>query len=184
MHESEAAHDAVRRDPIDIHPYDTAWPESFEQQRLQVEPVLRPWLIGSVEHVGSTAVPGLPAKPIIDMMAMVPSYEQAQGAVAAMREIGWTQVVEAGDEELRRWSFCYPEPAWRTHHLHVVEYVSQLGRDCLAFRDHLRHHPDDARRYAEIKQSLAAVHHDDRPAYRAGKAPFIEDIMRRASVQH
>lgn len=184
MHESDAAHDAVRRDPITIVPYDHAWAESFEQQRQAVEPALRPWLIGAVEHVGSTAVPGLPAKPIIDMMAMVADYEQARDAIPAMEAIGWTFVWEDGDHELRRWSFCRPDPAWRTHHLHVVEYVSQLGRDCLAFRDHLRHHPDDAASYAAVKRDLAALHHDDRPAYRAGKAPFIEDIMRRASVQH
>lgn len=184
MHESDAAHEAVRRDPIEIVPYDKDWTASFEQERRRVEPALRPWLIGSVEHVGSTAVPGLSAKPIIDMMAMVASYEDARGAIAAMEAVGWTHVWESGDEELRRWSFCYPDPAWRTHHLHVVEYVSQLGRDCLAFRDHLRHHPEDAQRYADIKQSLASLHHDDRPAYRSGKAPFIEEIMRRASVEH
>lgn len=184
MHESDAAHDAVRRDPIEIVPYDKDWPVSFEQERRRIEPALRPWLIGAVEHVGSTAVPGLSAKPIIDMMAMVASYEDARGAVAAMEAAGWTHVRESGDEELRRWSFCYPDPAWRTHHLHVVEYVSQLGRDCLAFRNHLRHHLEDAQSYAGIKQSLAVLHHDDRPAYRAGKAPFIEDIMRRASVEH
>lgn len=182
MLDEHAARTAVRRDPITIVPYDPRWPELFERERGRVEAALRPWLIGPVEHVGSTAVPGLPAKPIIDMVARVADYEAAAGAVAAMDEIGWRYVRAPGDEELRRWSFCFPDPAWRSHHLHVVEYVSQLWRDCQAFRDHLRGHPDEAAVYAEIKKGLAARDHEDRTAYRAGKTPFIETIMRRAAV--
>jgi GrpB-like predicted nucleotidyltransferase (UPF0157 family) len=168
---------AVRQDPIELVPYDAAWPASFELQREQVADALAPWLIGSVEHIGSTSVPGLAAKPIIDMLARVADYD-AGDLVAAMQTIHWVRAPEPDDRESRKWSFCFPSTAWRTHHLHVVEDRSPGWPTWIAFRDHLRTHPADAAEYARIKLTLAAVDDRDRPAYRAGKAPFIEEIVR------
>jgi GrpB-like predicted nucleotidyltransferase (UPF0157 family) len=75
--------------------------------------------------------------------------------------------------------FCFPGVARRTHHLHVVVHQSAAWRTWLAFRDHLRSHPTDAAEYARIKRDLAAANQHDRPAYRSGKAPFIQDLIRR-----
>lgn len=163
-----------RRDPITIVDYDPRWPELFGQQRQRVEAILLPWLTAPVEHIGSTAVPGLAAKPIIDMLAVVSDYDPVAAAIATMREIGWAHAPEPEDEAQRKLSFCHPDPAWRTHHLHVVEHSSPGWRTWLAFRDHLRANPQEAQAYASLKRELAARDATDRPAYRSGKAPFIE----------
>jgi GrpB-like predicted nucleotidyltransferase (UPF0157 family) len=172
------AHAAPRRDPITIVPYHEGWPAAFERERVRVETTLRRrWLVGPVEHVGSTSVPGLPAKPIIDMLARVADH--GVDVVTAMAAIGWTHAPEPGDAADRKWSFCFPDVAWRTHHLHIYEARSSAWPPLLAFRDHLRSHPDDAAAYARVKTALAAADAHDRPRYRAGKAPFIQDLLRR-----
>ncbi|MCM4078928.1 GrpB family protein [Paractinoplanes hotanensis] len=165
----------MRQDPIKILPYDVSWPDAFEQQRARVEPALLPWLTGPVEHIGSTAVPGLAAKPIIDMLARIDSYD-AGGIEQTLAALGWVHAPEPGDAEKRKWSFCYPDEARRTHHLHIYENSADVWPRLLAFRDHLRTHQADAAAYAELKQSLAAEDSHDRPRYRAGKAPFIESL--------
>jgi GrpB-like predicted nucleotidyltransferase (UPF0157 family) len=128
--------------------------------------------------VGSTAIPGLAAKPIIDMLALVRDFDKTAGIVADLGDIGWVHAPEPGDRERRKWSFCFPDVAWRTHHLHIWEIRSPDWRRLLLFRDHLRRHPDLAAEYARIKAELAAADDHDRPRYRSGKAPFIEDILR------
>ncbi|MCA2216607.1 GrpB family protein [Jidongwangia harbinensis] len=173
------AHPAPRRDPIAIVPYREDWPAAFERERLRLEAALRQWLVGPVEHVGSTAVPGLPAKPIIDMLARV--RDHGADVVPAMAAVGWAHAPEPGDAAARKWSFCFPDVAWRTHHLHVFEARSSRWPPLLAFRDHLRSHPADAAAYARVKAALAAADPHDRPRYRAGKAPFIEDLLHRLS---
>jgi GrpB-like predicted nucleotidyltransferase (UPF0157 family) len=91
-----------RRDPIKIVPYDGSWPVSFDQQRTRVEGALGSHLVGSVEHIGSTAVPGLPAKPIIDMLGRVADFDATAGIVADMEGIGWVHAPEPGDRALRK----------------------------------------------------------------------------------
>jgi GrpB-like predicted nucleotidyltransferase (UPF0157 family) len=167
----------VRLDEIVIVPYDPRWPELFAQQRDAVAAALAPVLVGPVEHIGSTAVPGLAAKPIIDMLARVTDHRAAAACRAAMARIGWTHAPEPADEQLRRWSYCFPDAARRSHHLHVVEHASTGWPTWLAFRDRLRADPAAAGRYAALKADLAARDRHDRPAYRAGKAPFIEGVL-------
>ncbi|MET0495978.1 MAG: GrpB family protein [Actinoplanes sp.] len=178
---NESRVDRRRRDPIAIVPYDRAWPEAFDQQRSRVKPVLRPWIVGPVEHIGSTSIPGMAAKPIIDMLARTPDYQRTTGIVAAMADIGWTHAPEPGDEHARKWSFCFPDIGWRTHHLHIFESAADW-QSLLAFRDHMRTHPDDAAEYGRLKTLLAAADAQDRPRYRAGKAPFIQDLLKRIAA--
>jgi GrpB-like predicted nucleotidyltransferase (UPF0157 family) len=170
----------TRRDPIEIVPYRDEWPALFERERSRVELALLPWLTAPVEHIGSTAVPGLAAKPIIDMLARVPAYDGGDFA-AALATVGWTHAPEPGDEPKRKWSFCFPVVAWRTHHLHIHEDASPFWPTLLTLRDHLRTHPADAAEYARLKQALATDDAHDRPRYRAGKAPFIEHLLQRAT---
>lgn len=170
----------VRRDPIVIRTYDAAWATAFREQAQAIEDALPGWLTAPIEHIGSTAVPGLPAKPIIDMLAIIPDYDRFAAAVARLERIGWVHAPEPADRERRRWSLCFPDAAHRTHHLHVVEHDSDGWRDWLLFRDFLRTHPDAAARYAACKQRLAKADSDDRAAYRAGKAPLITELMDQA----
>lgn len=169
----------MRLDPIVIRPYDEAWPGAFEHERQRVAAVLAPWTTRPIEHIGSTAVRALPAKPIIDMLAIVADIDAAQEATTPMQRIGWRHAPEPFDAADRKLSFCYPSVERRTHHLHVVEERMPDWRDWLAFRDYLRSHPDVAQEYAELKQDLARQYGQDpneRAAYRAGKAEFIQRV--------
>jgi GrpB-like predicted nucleotidyltransferase (UPF0157 family) len=175
--------DVMRSDPIVIVDYDPAWATDFETERGRVEGAMEPWLLRPVEHIGSTAVPGLAAKPIVDMVAVVGNIEEAAGAAAALRSIGWVHAPEPGDAVGRRLSFCSPSIEYRTHHLHVVENVSDSWRHWIAFRNYLRAHPRAANEYADLKRSLAdefGSNPNERDAYRKGKAAFIQAMTARA----
>jgi GrpB-like predicted nucleotidyltransferase (UPF0157 family) len=173
----------MRRDPIVIVDYDPAWPAMFEAERARVQPAMDRWLVRPIEHVGSTAIPGLAAKPIIDMVAVVGDIDAARHAGEALGPLGWIHAPEPGDAAGRRLSFCAPSVAFRTHHLHVVEDESEGWRGWLAFRDHLRLHPEIAADYAALKRNLAdryGADPNERDAYRNGKAAFITNITGRA----
>jgi GrpB-like predicted nucleotidyltransferase (UPF0157 family) len=169
----------MRRDRIVIAPYDPDWPRAFERQRDRIEPVLRPWLVRRVEHMGSTSVPGMPAKAIIDMLAVIRDIDDVQQLMGSLHALGWLHAPEPGDDQRRFRSFCTPSIANRTHHLHVVEMASEQWRGRLAFRDHLRGHPGLAGAYGALKRELAAHHGADpnrRDDYRNGKARFIAEV--------
>jgi GrpB-like predicted nucleotidyltransferase (UPF0157 family) len=104
----------------------------------------------------------MPAKPIIDMVAVVSRIADVHDAVDPLRAVGWVDAPEPGDDEHSRHSFCMPTIANRTHHLHVIEESSDGWPGLLAFRDYLRVHPGLASGYAALKRELAAVHGADR----------------------
>jgi GrpB-like predicted nucleotidyltransferase (UPF0157 family) len=170
----------VRQDPIVIQPYDPRWAQDFEIQRAALEAVLAGLLVAPVEHIGSTSVPGLPAKPIIDMLAVTDDYTGFAPALGDLERIGWVHAPEPGDAEHRKWSVCYPTVQHRTHHLHVVEHGSTSWRDWLLFRDYLRTHTEAAQQYAALKSDLAAADREDRVRYRSGKAPMIGALLEQA----
>jgi GrpB-like predicted nucleotidyltransferase (UPF0157 family) len=111
----------VRHDPIVIGPHDPSWPASFDEQRRRITPVLRDHLTQDIEHMGSTAVPGLPAKDIVDMLAVVAEIDAVLDAIGPMASLGWQHAPEPADAADRRLSFCFPSVEHRSHHLHVVE---------------------------------------------------------------
>jgi GrpB-like predicted nucleotidyltransferase (UPF0157 family) len=160
--------------PIELVDYDQSWPSKFANESNRVHSVLRPWLAGPIEHVGSTAIPGMPAKPVIDLMAAVHSLEAAKPAIDALTEIGYCYFPYRPD--VMHW-FCKPSPAFRTHHLHLVPLGSQRWVECLTFRDTLRCDAALAREYAELKMRLAKTFQFDREAYTDGKTPFIHKIL-------
>jgi GrpB-like predicted nucleotidyltransferase (UPF0157 family) len=160
--------------PVIIEPYDSAWPKRFESERLVLAPVLAPWLVGPIEHVGSTAVPGLPSKPIIDIMAAVQDLPSSLAAIEALKPLSYCYFEYRA--EVMHW-FCKPSDLVRTHHLHLVPSNSQLWRDRLAFRDRLRADAATRRSYAELKLVLAAKHRDDREAYTDAKTDFIRSVL-------
>jgi GrpB-like predicted nucleotidyltransferase (UPF0157 family) len=156
---------------VEIHAYDPAWPQRFAAERPAVERTLAPWLVGAVEHVGSTAVGGLAAKPVVDMLAGVRSLEESRPCIDLLSADGWCWAPYR--EEVEHW-FCRPSPKHRTHHLHVVEHAGQLWNDMLVFRDALRADEGLRDRYAELKRELAERHPNDREAYTEAKAAFVE----------
>lgn len=163
--------------PVHIEPYDPSWPAQFERERALLASVLAEWLVGPIEHVGSTAVRGLAAKPVIDIMAGVGSLASSQPAIAVLEQHGYCYAPYK--TEVMHW-FCKPSPEIRTHHLHLVPFESERWREPLTFRDALRSRPEVAREYERLKRELAEKHRHDREAYTEAKWPFIASVLRSA----
>ena len=165
-------------DLVRIVPYDPAWPAEFEAERALLEPVLAPWLAGEIHHVGSTSVPGLGAKPVIDILAEVSSLEESRAAIEPLRELSYWWFPY--QEERMNW-FCKPSPEHRTHHLHLVVPGSEAWREELAFRDALRAEPETARAYEELKRRLADEH-ATRPRGVHGREDRVRRVRARAGA--
>jgi GrpB-like predicted nucleotidyltransferase (UPF0157 family) len=158
---------------IRIATYDAAWPSRFEAERALLAPILAPWLAGPIEHIGSTAVPGLAAKPVIDIMAAVASLDASRDAIHSLEALSY-QYFPYKPESMH-W-FCKPGPALRTHHLHLVPFGSDLWRERLAFRDRLREDAALRGEYEALKRELAGLHRKDREAYTDAKAAFVARV--------
>jgi len=161
--------------PIEIVQYDPSWPSKFEAECASLQAVLAPWLAGPIEHVGSTAIPNMPAKPVIDIMAAVVSLEESRPAINALPESGYVYFPYRPD--IMHW-FCKPSAAFRTHHLHLVPLGSKRWLECLTFRDAIRRDQALAAEYAALKKRLAEMFRFDREAYTDGKTPFVERVLR------
>ena len=159
---------------VEIHPYDPAWPERFAAQSQSVERILAPWLVAPVEHVGSTSVPGLAAKPVVDMLVGVRSLDESRPCIDLLSADGWLWAPYR--EDIEHW-FCRPSPQERTHHLHVVVHGGPEWLDMLDFRDALRGDDTLRDRYAALKQELAGRHPDDREAYTEAKSAFVQAAL-------
>jgi GrpB-like predicted nucleotidyltransferase (UPF0157 family) len=160
--------------PIELVEYDPNWPDRFAAEKVLLAAVLRPWLAGPIEHIGSTAIPGMRAKPVIDIMAPVASVEASRPAISAVAQLNYVYFPYRA--EIMHW-FCKPSAAFRTHHLHLVPLGSQRWKDCLAFRDAIRSNADWANEYRALKRQLAAEFKFDREAYTEGKSPFVQRVL-------
>jgi GrpB-like predicted nucleotidyltransferase (UPF0157 family) len=172
----------VSNEVIDVVPYDPEWPRRFDAERALLERVLAPWLEGGIHHIGSTAIPRIAAKPIIDMMAGVRDLEEARSAY----------------EPLSKQSYIYaPHRPGIAHHfskpslrfaemrfnLHLTEPESDLWRERLAFRDALRADSALAAEYEALKLRLAEARGDDTAAYTTGKRDFVGRVLASAGLQ-
>lgn len=156
--------------------HDPAWHERFVAQRDVLSRLLTPWLAAPPEHVGSTAVPGLRAKPVVDIVAPVVSLDEAQAAVPVLEADGWLFWADDPNRSYRLW-FLRPTPAERTHHLYLMQHNHPELRGLLLFRDALRDDPALRRDYAALKQRLAEQHRTDRDAYTDAKSDFIRSVI-------
>jgi GrpB-like predicted nucleotidyltransferase (UPF0157 family) len=164
--------------PITVLDHDPGWADRFADERARLERALAPWLHGGVHHIGSTSVPGLPAKPIIDMIAGVADLRRAAAAVAVLAEHGYTHA----PHRPRAYWFHRDDGPVRTHHLHLTEPGSDLWRERLAFRDALRADPVLRDEYRDLKIRLAAAHGEDIDAYTAGKRAFVGRVLAAAGI--
>ena len=165
--------------PVAILGYDPGWPDRFAEQQPLVAELLRPWLAAPVQHIGSPAVPGLRAKPVIDMLAPVGSLAGAQAAVPLLAGAGWQFWAEDPCRHYRLW-FLRPSPEARTHHLHVIEDRHPHAVALLAFRDLLRADSRLRHEYADLKDRLARQHSGNRNAYSNAKGSFVAQALRQA----
>jgi GrpB-like predicted nucleotidyltransferase (UPF0157 family) len=160
-------------EPVVISDYDPLWPEQFEQIRATIAAVLGDVAV-AIEHVGSTAVPGLAAKPIIDINVAVASDVDIPKAIQLLSSIGY---VHEGDLGIRgREAFKAPVGTF-PHHLYVCTRDAEPFRRMLMLRDRLRADPPSAQEYGKIKKELARRFRDDRRGYTEAKSEFIERVL-------
>jgi GrpB-like predicted nucleotidyltransferase (UPF0157 family) len=162
-----------RPEPVDVVDYDPTWPEEFERLKSRVVAVLGDEAV-VVEHVGSTAVPGLAAKPVVDLYAVVVDIARAS---ALLRTVGYVPEGELGVPG--RLGFAWPDGE-RRHHLYICHPNHAGLESVVRFRDYMRNHDREASEYSELKRELAISHRNDRDAYAAGKGDFIAAVLERA----
>lgn len=166
---------------IHLEPYDPNWAAKFESEKLLVLDVLGSWIKGGVHHVGSTAVDGLVAKPIVDIMVGVENLEKAKECIPLLENIQYNYFPYKPDQ--MHW-FCKPSPSHREFHLYLIEPTHSEWIARLAFRDYLRKHSDVAQEYVLQKTKLAKEFINDREAYTQGKSDFIKSISELAFKEY
>ena len=168
-------------DEVEIVDYDPQWPLLFDEESRRLRAVLDPSLVVGLEHFGSTAIAGLSAKPIIDILVAVRSLAAAQRTFVEVLR-GLDYVYWADNPKKDRMFFVKGMPPFglkRSHHVHVTEPQGEMWQR-LAFRDYLRAHPEEAGTYERLKRRLAAEHQTDRDAYTDAKSVYVESVMRKA----
>jgi GrpB-like predicted nucleotidyltransferase (UPF0157 family) len=168
------------REHVEIVSYDPRWPDLFANEKSHLLSVLPGRIIRRIEHFGSTAVPNLDAKPIVDMLVEVSALDEVKARVVPVLEAeGYDYIWRpTSGEDVPPWYAWFikrDSAGVRTHHIHMVE-ADFPQWESLAFRDYLRAHPDVAAEYAALKRRLAAEFPDDRVAYTKGKSDFIRQV--------
>jgi GrpB-like predicted nucleotidyltransferase (UPF0157 family) len=174
----------VVKEEAAVVPYDPCWPDLFEQERLHLLASLPDGLVKRIEHFGSTAVPGLAAKPIVDILVEVASLDETRRIIAPILEAQgydyfWRPLWGGDTPPYYAWFIKRDKNGNRTHHIHMVEACFEHW-DRLLFRDYLIEHPDIAKEYGELKMRLSGEHRNDRTAYTKAKSDFISRVTETA----
>ena len=162
---------------VHVVPHEPAWQQRGAEQAAELDRLLSPWLVAPVEHVGSTAVPGLPAKPVLDLQAAVADLDVAPAVGVALAPAGWHAVPPELDGRPHRRLFVLVRRGSRAAHLHLLTADSPRWHEQLAFRDALRADPALAAAYGRVKAELADLHAADREAYTEGKSGFVRAAL-------
>jgi len=170
---------------ITIAPHNAAWPAMFEAEAASIRAVFGERAL-RVEHVGSTAVPGLGARPIIDIQVSVESLEPRNQHIELLGRLGYLHI-PLGAFDLVYPFFSKPAQWPGTHHVHLCVAGSRQEQEHLAFRNYLRSHPKVAAEYLALKQELAAANHghtlESQERYSLAKSVFIQSVLNRALPQ-
>lgn len=172
--------DAAVDEPVIIVDYDPKWEMTFQALRDGIAPKLGELLV-CMEHVGSTSIPGMAAKPIIDIDIVVRSSEDIPPAIERLSSLGYRHVGDLGIAG--REAFESPKGG-AAHHLYLCSSESRALKRHITFRDYLRSHPREAKEYSALKKALSIEHRHDRVAYTDAKTEFVEDILRKAGEIH
>lgn len=174
---------ALTKEPIEIVPYDTAWPARYAEVESELKRMLPRMLAQRITHIGSTAVPGLSAKPVIDVQVEVSDLELVKRDVVPLMEAAGYEFIwrpTMGDDgPFYAWFIKRNSAGGRTVHVHMVE-PGQASVDRIIFRDHLRNDPEEAARYDELKKDLAKRHPKDRTAYTSQKTAYVKEVLAKA----
>ena len=160
---------------FELSDYNPEWSKNFQIEADELAEALGEQVV-EVKHVGSTSIPGLRAKPIIDILVAVEEFAPLATYQQQLEPLGYSHAPhDAEDERLFFW-----KGAPRTHHLHIVEFMTWEHQRHIVFRDYLRAHPEMAELYEQVKRELSLTFKGNRPAYTKGKTAFINTIMARA----
>jgi GrpB-like predicted nucleotidyltransferase (UPF0157 family) len=172
-------HDMIglKRGTVALKKHRAEWAAAFEEEKANLEKLSSDVAL-DIQHVGSTSIAGLSAKPIIDIAMAVSSLSDISKIRTTLERAGY-EYRENGSDEIRVLFAKGPEVK-RTHYLHITALGSSEWQSFLAFRDYLRTHPDETERYEQLKQKLAAQHPDNRAMYTAGKRNYIEGVVGKA----
>lgn len=174
----------VIKEDVDIVPYNPVWPALYEQECQNLLSCLPRDLVKRIEHFGSTAVPGLSAKPVIDMLVEVTSLDQTRQRIVPVLEAQgydyfWRPSFGDDIPPFYAWFIKRNKNGKRTHHIHMVEAGFEHW-DRLFFRDYLIEYPEIACQYGDLKEKLSKEHHHDREAYTQAKTAFIRKVTEEA----
>lgn len=167
------------RNSILLVPHRAEWKSFFESEAHLLREAVGDY-ITAIEHIGSTAISGLDAKPIIDILIGVRTAEDARNCITSLAQIGYEYRGEQGITG--RFYFRKGTGDVSTHHLNIVEMTSDFWRSHILFRDFLRQYADAAQEYGNLKRELAVTHKGNRPAYTEAKASFIEGVLEKAAA--
>jgi GrpB-like predicted nucleotidyltransferase (UPF0157 family) len=178
----------VLQDEVSIVAYDPSWPRMFEEEKRHLIECLPRQLIRRIEHFGSTAVPGLWAKPIVDMLVEVSSLEETKSRVVPLLEAQgydyfWRPTTGEDGPPFYAWFIKRDAAGVRTHHVHMIESHFEHW-DRLLFRDYLIAKPETAKEYEALKMTLARDYPNDRVAYTNGKSEFVAKITEAAKAYY
>lgn len=162
--------------PVIIAPYDREWVTKYEGEKLRIQVAMGAHIKG-IEHIGSTAIPGLPAKPIIDILGGITSLIDAPSFIPHLEEIGYCYIPEYEAQLPQRRYLTLAEAGYEVIHLHIVEITSQFWRDHLVFRDRLRSNNGLRDAYGSLKTELAIKYGNDRVGYTNAKVEFIHKVL-------
>jgi len=164
---------------VEVVPHDPRWRDAFESEAQHVAAALGENVV-AIHHIGSTAIPGIYAKPVVDLLVEVRDVAGADGRSSAMESLGYEVMGEYGIHG-RRYFRKDTREGIRTHNVHAFEVGSAEVERHLAFRDYMIAHPLDAQRYSELKRRLAEEHPQSMDGYMDGKDGFIKEMDRRAA---
>jgi GrpB-like predicted nucleotidyltransferase (UPF0157 family) len=162
----------LERGKLKLLPYQLEWKKLFTEEKQRLEAAIGNNIL-EIEHIGSTSIPGMTAKPIIDIAIAIHNFEEAKVCIDPLENLGYEYKGEFGIP--RRLYFVKGTP--RRFHLHMNEIISDHWKNHISFRDYLIKHPDKAKQYADLKIKLAQQFKANREAYTEGKTSFIEKIL-------
>ena len=165
---------------VEVVPHDPRWRDAFAAEAGRVASALGENVV-AVHHIGSTAIPDIHAKPVVDLLVEVRDLTEVDGRSPAMESLGYESLGEYGIHG-RRYFRKDDREGVRTHNVHAFEAGSAEAERHLAFRDYMLAHPAEARRYSDLKRRLAKKHPQSFDAYMDGKDGFIKEVDRRAAL--
>jgi GrpB-like predicted nucleotidyltransferase (UPF0157 family) len=165
----------LKKEELKFFKYNPEWQKLFEKEKKLLQSIIGNEIL-DIQHIGSTSITGMIAKPILDIGIAVDNFEEATVCIKPLEEIGYIYKGESGIPR-RHW---FAKGNIVTHHVHILEIASQTWNNNLIFRDYLIQYPEIAQQYANLKLKLFQEVKGDRDAYQQAKSPFIEQILQQA----